>query len=425
MRFLIKPLLFLLAHYSFAQNPIPVGNQSTPIALVGGTIHIGDGNVIEKGSIAFKDGIITEIVSGDLNINGYNVIDIAGKHVYPGFILPVTQLGLLEIDAVRATLDYRERGELNPSVRSIIAYNTDSEVIPTFRYNGILMAQITPWGGVIAGTSSIVELEGWNWEDALYKEDDAIHLNWPIHSLQPRWWLGETKLRDNKDYDRIVASLEDIFRQSSSTSTATANLKLEAMKGIFEGTKQLFIYADKPDAIIESISFAKRHKVKKIVLVGGKQADKVVYFLKKNNIPVLISNVHRLPSSDRQDIYHPYKLPSILMKEGLLVGLTYDDANMQSSRNLPFLAGTSVAFGLTKEQALSTISLNTAKILGIDSKVGSLIKGKQATLFVSEGDALDMRTNDVYKAFIKGKDISLDGRQQFLYEKYKEKYQHN
>ncbi|MEM7510014.1 MAG: amidohydrolase, partial [Bacteroidota bacterium] len=178
---------------------VPAPAQEKPILLSGATAHLGNGEVIESAMIGFKDGKISLVtnIAAAVSVAEYEVIDVSGKHIYPGFILPVSGLGLAEVNAVRATVDNSEQGAYNPNVRSIIAYNTDSEVIPTFRFNGILMTQVTPSSGVIPGTSSIVQLDAWNWEDAVYKMDDAIHLDWPAKSFGPRWWLGETNRRPN------------------------------------------------------------------------------------------------------------------------------------------------------------------------------------------------------------------------------------
>ncbi|MBW3546294.1 MAG: amidohydrolase family protein, partial [Bacteroidetes bacterium] len=136
--------------------------------------------------------------------------------------------------------------------------------------------------------------------------------------------------------------------------------------------------------------------------------------------PVLLANVHRLPNRPEEDVDMPYKLPRLLHKEGILVGLVYDD--LKSNRNLPFFAGTAAAYGLDKEEALKMITSNTAKILGIDDEAGTLERGKRAILFVSEGDALDMRTNNVSLALIDGRKLDLTNKQIRLYKKFKGKY---
>lgn len=410
-----------------AQVPAPGAKQIQSILLVNGAAHLGTGELIENSAIGFENGKITFVGKSDAEITEkikYQVIDISGKHVYPGFILPSTDLGLNEVSALRATQDKSETGSLKPNVRSAIAYNTDSEIIPTLRFNGILTAQIAPVGGLISGTSSIMQLDAWNWEDGLVKKDDGIHLFWP----RKRVFQGNSKPEDiskaNKQYESTLKSLKDFFVASKSYSQSTdqkVNIKLEAMRGLFDGNKQLFINVTKAKDIIRSIEFVKKYEVKNIVLVDATEVYHVKEYVKENNIPVILNDIHGMPSSSDGDIDEAFKLPYQLYQEGILFCLGYS-SSLMSMRNLPFFAGTSVAYGMDKEEALKTITFNTAKILKIDDQFGSLEVGKQATFFISEGDALDMRTNKLTMAFIQGRKVTLDAMQQELYQKYKAKY---
>lgn len=427
LKYIIAACL-LIAVQAKAQVPEPVGPQEKPILLMNGTAHIGNGQVIENSFISFENGKITNV--GDattvrLDMTKFEVISIAGKHVYPGLILPNTVLGLEDISAVRASIDSEEVGDLNPHVRSLIAYNTDSEVIATLRFNGILLAQSTPGGDLITGTSSIMMLEGWNWEDAQYKADDAVHLNWPTKTFGPRWWMGKTEPRKNPNYQSSIDMLEKFFADAKAYSEgqpAVTNLRLEAMKGVFTGEKQLFVHADRRIEIMEGIQFAKASGAASIVLVGGTDAGNAIDFLKDNNIPVLLTDVHRIPGREDEDYDLAYKLPAILSKAGITVGLTYE--TLHGSRNLAFTAGTVAAYGnISKEDALKMITSNTAKILGIDATTGTLESGKDANIVVSEGDILDMRTSKVTHAFITGRQVILDGKQQMLYDRFKRKYE--
>jgi imidazolonepropionase-like amidohydrolase len=424
-----KLLIGLLFCGSFlknlAQTPTPAQEQQEPIIIRNATIHIGNGTILEQGTIVFEKGKITLIEKNPtINLQKAQIIDATGKHVYPGLIVPSTTVGLTEIDAVRATRDFQEVGDFNPHIRSLIAFNTDADMIPTIRYNGVLLVQTTPRGGIISGTSSIMELDGWNWEDAVHKADDGIHLNW-IPMYRYNW--REQMLEKNQDRAKKISELETFFAEAISyaqtANPSPINLRFEAMKGLFEGTKNLYIHVEEAKEILESVQFAQRFGVKKIVLVGASEAHRVVDFLKKNNIPVLLNRVHSLPNRADDEIDLPFRMPAILHKAGILVGLNYEgDMEAMGSRNLPFTAGTAAAYGLTKEEALMTVTLNTAKILGIDDKVGSLEKGKDATLIICSGDLLDMRGNQVEMAFIRGKEIQLTSKQTELYQRYKKKY---
>ncbi len=423
--------LCLMAVSALAQVPAPGDPQEQPIILLGATAHLGNGEVIENSAIAFENGQLTMVGTAaeaeDMDLSGYEQISLQGKHVYPGFILPNTDLGLKEIGAVRATVDNEEEGALNPNVRSIISYNTDSELIPTFRYNGVLVAQIVPEGGMIPGSSSIVHMDAWNWEDAAMLTDDAIHLNWPGRMAMKFDYETYTVNRvPNERYQEQVQMLENLFADASAYGEQDAekvdNLKLEAMQGLYDGSKALHLHAEEAREIVESIKFLKDRGVSRIVLVGGYEADMVADFLKENEIPVIVDNLHRLPERPEEDVDKPYKLPALLHNAGLLVGIGYTEGMNSRARNLPFLAGTAAAYGISKEDALKMITSNNAQILGIDDQVGTLEQGKKATLFVSGGDALDMRGNLVEHVFIDGRKVQLDAMQQRLFEKYKEKY---
>lgn len=412
---------------SFAQQT-PGDKQTTAITIEGATAHLGNGDVIENALIMFENGTLTYVGSANTKIaRKGTIIDAKGKHVYPGFIAPNSTLGLVEVDAVRATNDDDEVGAMNPHIRSLIAYNTESKVVESMRPNGVLMAQITPRGGRISGTSSVVQLDAWNWEDAAIKTDDGIHLNWPSTYSRGRWWLGEPNvLKENKNYAKEIQELTNYFAQSkayNANKTSPKDLPFEALEGLMDGSKKLFVHVDNEKGITDAINFAKAENIKHLVIVGGYEANNVVDLLKENNIPVLLQRIHSRPNGDDHDYDLPYKLATQLVKAGILVGLeNAGDMERMNTRNLPFLAGTTVAYGLSKAQALSLITLNTAKILGVDDKVGSLEVGKDATLFISQGDALDMRTNKLDQAFIQGRNISLETHQTELYKRYSKKY---
>jgi imidazolonepropionase-like amidohydrolase len=391
--------------------------------ITGATIHVGNGTVIENGAIGFDKGKITFAgKASDANAGQYSrTIDAKGKHVYPGFINCNSALGLAELEAVRATRDVEEVGSINPDVRSIIAYNTDSKVIPTVRSNGVLMEQVVPVGGVLSGQSSVVQLDAWNWEDAAYKMDEGIHLNWPrmyvIHDPE-----GDREEKQREQMTKQMESIEQLFKEAQSYAKSTPgekNVRLEAMKGLFDGSKKLYIHADYVKQIEAAVLFAKKFGVK-MVLVGGDDSWRVTELLKENNIPVVLGRLHTLPAREDDDVDLPYKLPYLLKQAGVQYALSID--GFWQTRNLAFMAGTSAEYGVDKEQALMSITLEPARILGIDQTCGTLEVGKDATLFISTGDALDMRTNNLETAFITGRDINLDNVQKQLYHKYQQKY---
>jgi len=430
MKKLVYILLVVLSTVAYAQPPIPAKPQAKPIALTGGVAHLGNGQVIQNSIIAFENGkltIVADATTVKVDLSKHEVINITGKHVYPGFILPNSQIGLQEVSSIRAMNDYAERGDINPNVRALISYNTDSEYIPTYRFNGVLLAETTPVGGLISGSSSVMEMEGWNWEDAVHTADVGIHMNWPAISRRQFDFATFTFAESpNANYGKEVSELEMFFSEAAAygkQTTKEANLKLEAVQGLFNGSKVLFIHANTSKEIVESVRFAQRSGIQKITLVAGGNALWVSDFLKENKIPVILPATHNLPDRNDDDVDLPYKLPHLLTQAGVTVSLS-NDGSLHGSRNLGFYAGTAVAYGMSNEDALKTITSNTAKALGVDARVGTLEVGKDATLFVSKGDALDYRTNVLSHAFIAGKLVELPGIQEELYDRFSNKYGH-
>lgn len=422
--------LLLFNVIAFAQQPVPAKPQTKSMLLMNGIAHIGNGKVLDNSVIGLKDGKIVLVADARvvrIDMAAWDtVINIPGKHVYPGLIATNSTMGLQECESVRATRDQYETGMYNPEVRSIIAYNTDSKIMPTVRTNGVLLAQITPRGARISGTSSIVELDAWNWEDAVYKMDDGVHVNWPS-VIARNYESGSFVFEKNKNYDPELRELENFFREAKAykenSKPEEKNLRFEAMKGIFDGSKTLFIRADYVKEITEAVAFAKKMNIAKMVIVGGRDSWQCTSILKENNIAVMIGRPHDLPPAADADVDQPYKTPAMLQQAGVLFCIQNEgDQETHQTRNLAFLAGTASAYGMTKEEALAAITSSPAKILGIDKTTGTLEEGKDATLFVSTGDALDMRTNNVEFALIRGKKLQLTNEQMRLYETYKKKY---
>jgi len=418
-------LVFVLALPMHAQQ-VPASKQAEPISIVGATVHVGNGQVIENAMIVFENGKLKFVggQNGSQQPEG-KVINAEGKHVYPGFIAPNSTLGLVEIDAVKATDDEDEIGNYLPHIRSLIAYNAESKIVESMRPNGVLIGQITPRGGRISGTSSIVQFDAWNWEDAVVKENDGLHMNWP-RNFSYSW--KNRSYAPNKNYKKQVDELTTFFAKSNAyykSDSDKVNTVLEAMKPVFKGDKKVYVHVDSEKGILDALAFKRQFNIKELVIVGGQEAHKVAPELNTAKVPVLLQRIHSNPQFEGDDYDLPYKLPKLLSDAGILVGLENSgDMERMNSRNLPFYAGTAVAYGLDKNEALKMITLNTAKILGIDDFAGSLEIGKDATLFISEGDALDMRTNVITNAYIQGREISLETHQTELYKRYSKKYGH-
>jgi imidazolonepropionase-like amidohydrolase len=418
----------LIFNILLAQTPTPAVVQSESILILNATAHLGNGQVITNACIGFENGKLTLVADGTLvkyDPSRYKkVIDARGKHVYPGFIAPNTPLGLVEVQSVRATVDLVEIGDYNPSVRSVVAYNTDSHILPTIRSNGILLAQVVPQGGRVSGTSSIMELDGWNWEDAAYSMDDGMHLRFPTVYTSGFDPINGFSQKKNENFVKDITDTETFFREAKAYNEKVApmpkNLKFEAMRGLFTGKKTLFVHANAAKEITEGVAFGKKFGCK-TVIVGGRDSWMLTELLLSNGVAVILEETQALPSRNDDDVDQPYKTPALLKKAG--VEFCMSVTGYWQQRNLAIMAGQAVGFGLDKEAAVAAITSSTAKILGIDKTVGTLEIGKDATLIISEGDVLDMRTSIVKQAFIRGKELDLDTKQKQLYRRYKTKYE--
>jgi len=421
--------LAIIATTISAQQPTPAPPQSKSILITGGTVHVGDGKVIDEGAVGFRDGRIDFVGFNYGAKAAYDtVINVAGQHVYPGFIGPNTTLGLAEIEAVRASVDRADIGKMEPELRTLVAYNSASVVIPTIRSNGVLIAQVVPRGMTISGTSSIVQLDAWDWEEAAVRADDGVHLNWPTAYDRRGWWAEPDETEQGKKDERAekIQEVRDFIRKAKAYSSVAApqkvDLRMEAMRGIFDGKKTLFVHANAAREITEAVQFAKAEGVKRIVIVGGYDAWRVADLLRDNKVDVILRRLHSLPLRPEDDVDLPYRMPALLKEKGVRFCLDRaGDMEAMGLRNLPFQAGTAIAYGLSPEDALRAITLDAAAILGIDNRLGSLVVGKDATLIVSQGDALDMRTNAITHAFIQGRNILLDDHHKRLYQQYKER----
>lgn len=437
MRKIILTITAFLAITANAQETVlPAKEQKGLMFIKNATIHVGNGKVIENGTIKIKDGKIEEVGTNlPIPADDVKVFDVKGKHVYPGLILSTSNLGLSEINSVRATQDAREIGDMNTSVRAIVAYNSDSKVINTLRSNGVLLANVVPQGNFVAGSSSIVQLDAWNWEDAAYKTDAGMHVYMPSLLARPgggRFGGGgggtgpQAPASDPvKEGLEKIEGLKSFFKEAKAYHAAPAheetNLKFEAVKGLFNKSQKLYVHGNTVKQILVALDFVKEFGFD-VVIVGGSESYQVADLLKQNNVSVILQQPHSLPTASDDDVDQPYKTAAALQKAGVLFAISDDDAQTRG-RNLPFNAGTAAAYGLTKEEALAAISLNAAKIMGVADKAGSIEAGKDANIVVSEGDLLDMRTSNVTDAFIQGRKIDLTDKHKLLNERYEQKYE--
>lgn len=411
---MIKSIVFvflvLLTNFSIAQN----------LLIKNAVIHPGNGKTAFKSDLLVINGKIAQI-SSSINVDTLPIFDAKGKNLFPALIATNTIVGLSEIESVRATRDFYEVGYFNTFIRAASAFNTDSKVIPTLAWNGVMFAQITPRGGRISGQSSMVNMFGVNTNEAIEVADIGMHIQWPMNYLPS----GKEAQKAKEFVKNEMNKLEEFFSNSLNYCNSLAgenkphDINYEPMCNVFSGKRKVFVHAESAEAMISAINFFEKYSIKPVI-VGAYDAHKILPILKEKNIQLIIPRTHRLPENYDDQVYEPYTLPALLFKNNIDFALT--DISFWEQRNLPFQAGQALAFGLNQEQALMTITLNPAKILGIDSLYGSIEVGKSASFFLSEGNALDMGGNIISNWWLNGKEVFINNLQYDLYEKFIKRY---
>lgn len=398
-----------------ATDEVPGPPQTKPILLANAVIHPVSGPTIENGFLLFENGVI-QSVSKKRPKGDANVINLKGQHVYPGMIESMSQIGLVEIPAVRSSRDGREAGTLNPNVKAVASFNPDSEVVPVTRANGVLLAVASPSGGLVSGRASLMMMDGWtNFEMAL-KPEVAMVVNWPSASRTGK----------NTGLDELTKFIDEArayqtARQADPNQQAF-DIRLESILPVLDGQMPILAKADETQEIQSAIAFCVEQDLK-LVIFGGHDAMECVELLKQHSVPVIVDSTHRRPARRHEPYDAAYTLPARLKKAGIPFCISGSGrAETWNSRNLPYHASFAAAHGLGKAEALKSVTLSPAQILGVDSMVGSLEAGKHATLIVTTGDPLETDT-EVTAAWIKGRQVQLTSRHTRLYQKYKQKYE--
>ena len=429
-------IIFTLFLFSLgiSNDQIPGENQKRPIILKGGILHTVSTNIFEGYDILFSKGKIVRIEKNIMASPETDVYDVFGKHIIPGYIAPITRIGLVEIGLVKQTRDFAERGSFNPNVKANVSYNPDSDLIPITRSNGVLVVNSVPAGGRISGQSSVMMLDGWTWEQATLKHPSGLHINWPSMRINYGANVKKSEKQQKeeiqksiRDLDHMVRDVRAYFQRIKQRSRIAgerqkSDLRLESMIPFVVEKKKIFIHADEARQIKSAVEWAKKNDLK-IIIVGGSDSWRLTDLLVKNNIPVVIDQVEKIPTRRFEPIHLPYKLPFLLKQAGVqfclntIIGYPHDG----NIRNLPNEAMRAAAYGLDKSEALRSITLSTAEILGVDDMIGSLDIGKDATFFISETPPMEMNPK-IIMAFIQGKEVDLNNHQKMLYKKYQEKY---
>lgn len=433
LQFLLALLLTssatLIASVAVASDQIPGAPQKKPIALVNAVVHTLTGQPISECTLVFDAGKITDIGHRMQPPAGAEVIDLKGKHVYPSLIESHSQIGLTEISSTRATLDFAETGSINPNVSAHVAVNPDSELIPVTRANGVLIAVSAPAGGLVSGKASVMQLDGWTYEDMTLKADTALVINWPQMTSRARPGNARQEDRTDENRNQPLKDLRELFDHARTYSKArpanpasqSFDSRLASMLPVIEGRIPLLVAADRADQIQSAVAFGVEQNVK-VIIFGGYDAEACSELLRRYNVPVIIDAIHKDPRRDHEDYDAAYTLPERLRQAGVKFCISGSGrSETWNTRNLPYQAATAAAYGLPYDDALRSVTVWPAEILGIADRVGTLEKGKDATLFVSDGDPLETETH-ITAAWIQGRKVDLTSRHTQLFDKYSEKY---
>lgn len=418
--------------YSLNAQEIPGAAQQNPIVFTNAILHPVDSETIDQGMLLIEDGKITAIGKKVEVPEGAETIDLKGKHVYPGLFEAHTRMGLTEMSAVRASNDYRESGTVNPNVKALVSINPDNVIIPVTRSNGVLFALAAPSGGLIAGKSAVIQLDGWTYEDMSIKAEAAMQIDWPSQSLSSRQ-RARMSAKDAqaavKTQAKRLQKLTEFFAatrnyrdaRNAPNSSQNYDARLDAMIDVVGGKIPMMVQANGAAEIQSAVNFSVQENVKLIIL-GGYDADECIELLKKYDVPVVIGAVHRMPKRRSDEYDRAYTLAARLHQAGVRFCISGTERSKTwNARNLAYHAATAAAFGLPIDQAIRSITLSPAEIFGVDDQLGSLTVGKDASLIVTDGNPLEIRTN-VLMAYLQGREVDLSNRQKRLYKKYQLKY---
>ena len=417
-----------------AQERMTVPPQELPVVLRGATIHTVTNGTITNGTIVFERGKITAIGGADVAVpRAARVVDVSGKHIYPGLVDAYSTVGITEIGAVDVSNDIREIGDFNPNVRAEVAVNAESRHIGTTRSAGVLVAFSTPDGGVISGLSSALSLEGWTWEEMSMKGAAALNVNWPDPNAQARAGRGGGGGPGGrgaggpppKSYAEQVQQIKDWFGEARAYRDAVksgqdvrTDSRYAAMIPALDGAIPVVVAAEGAAQIDDAITWAKAEGVK-MVIRGGRDALFVADRLKAEGVPVILTSTMSAPDREYEGYDGAYATPGKLHAAGVKFAIAGGSGGLYSYR-LPWEAGVAVAFGLPEEEALKAVTINAAQFMGIADKVGSLEVGKEATLLITTGTPLDM-TSDILQSYIQGREINMMDIHKLFFQKYMEK----
>ncbi|MEH8015974.1 amidohydrolase family protein [Rheinheimera muenzenbergensis] len=422
---LVAALAAGISTTALAHDMVPGKTQTTPLLLTGLTVHTVTDGVKADSDVLIVDGKIAAVGKDLTAPEGATVLALDGKHLYPGLIALANQLGLIEIEAVRSTDDSTEVTQTNPDIKARLAYNADSEVIPTIRSNGFAYSMVYPSGSMLMGQSSLMQLDAWNYQDALVADGTGLHVRWPNASTLGSRWNPKPADEVRKANLKQLEKLQQHFKDAKAYYDAEkaglnhgVDSRWHEMLAVFDGKRPLFVHANDERQIRQAMLLAKEYGLQ-LTIVGGRDSWRLAGELAAAKVAVIYTAPYGLPSRTDENYSQAFVVPKTLQDAGVQYALSLD--GYWDTRNLVFAAGQAISFGLTPEQALRSVTINAAQIAGVADKIGSIEVGKAASLVVSEGDIFDYLGHKVTHLWIDGRAVDLNNRHKQLHDKYQQR----
>lgn len=416
---LLTSVLILFVLKAEAQSP---KGKYGVFALTNATVETVTKGTITNGTVILRDGKIQAVGTNVTVPEGAEVIDCKGLRVYPGMIDGGTQVGLSEVGSDNRTKDFNEEGEVIPMVKALTAVNPNSAIIPVTRVNGVTTVIASPTGGLFPGTSALINLFGYT-PDQMYAGFEGVMMTFP-NTARRGFFDRRSDEELKKAAEKSLQQLNDVwdmaiqyYKLDSATKGKGLEYypQMEALLPVVDGHQTLMIEVNAAKDIQSALKWVKERKVKKVILTGVAEGWRVADEIARANIPVIVGPVIAVPSREYDRYDRQYANPGLLKKAGVTVAIR--TADVENSRNLPYHAGFAAAYGMDKEEALKAITIVPAQLFGVSDKLGSIEVGKNATVFVCDGDPMETKT-DIKYVFIDGWMVPLVTRQTLLYDEF-------
>ncbi len=379
---------------------------------------------IERGTVVIRGGRIEAAAADAAPQPGDSVLDGTGLFVYPGMIDAGSRLGLTEIGSVPGGEDQQELGDFNAQDAALTAVNPHSEVIPVTRSNGVTTAITSPRGGLVSGQAALIDLLGWTPPEMAVRAPAAMVMTYPRTGGGSRFRRAQQSdadatsrqvlalkrfLGDAKAYADIKARLA-----AGGAGTQKTDLGMEAMVPVMRGEEPALFDVETAEQIRGVLALADSFGLK-VIVRGAHEAWRLADTLAARHVPVIVGPTTTGVGPD-EPYDEIYANAGVLAKAGVTVAFQTNDAH--DSRNLPYNAALAEAYGLSADDALKAVTINPARIFGVDDRLGSIERGKEATLIATDGDPLDARVGPRY-VFIRGELVPFNDRHTRLYEEFR------